>query len=98
MDFEEITSSQDEGKDRYDIYCTICHGAQGEGDGPVAQSLANVVRNLNEQRVLDSSDGWIYAVIANGYGALMPEYGSKIVPEDRWHIVNYVRTLQRGAQ
>jgi len=94
---QRTAASLDRGKDRYDIYCTVCHGEQGEGDGPVAQSLANAVRNLNDQRVLDSSDGWIYAVIANGYGALMPEYGSRIAPEDRWHIVNYVRTLQRGS-
>ncbi len=95
---QRTASSLERGRDRYDIYCTVCHGEQGEGDGPVAPSLANAVRDLNDRRVLDSSDGWIYAVIANGYGALMPEYGSKIVPEDRWHIVNYVRMLQRGTQ
>jgi mono/diheme cytochrome c family protein len=95
---QRTAASFERGRDRYDIYCTVCHGAEGLGDGPVAAKLANAVRNLNDQRVLDSSDGWIYGVIANGYGALMPEYGSRIQPDDRWHIVNYVRVLQGGGR
>ncbi len=95
---EMTAASLDRGRDRYGIYCAVCHGAEGLGDGPVAEKLANAVRNLNDQRVLDSSDGWIYGVIVNGYGALMPEYGSRLQPEDRWHIVNYVRALQGGAR
>ncbi len=63
----------------------------------MAPSLANAVRNLLDQRVLEQSDGWMYSAIANGFGALMPEYGSRISPEDRWHIVNYVRVLQGAA-
>jgi mono/diheme cytochrome c family protein len=86
--------SLDRGKERFDIYCGVCHGQEGAGDGPVASALANAVRNLNDQRVLDASDGWIYGVITNGFGALMPGYGGRITPEDRWNIVNYVRTLQ----
>ena len=94
---QRTSSSIERGKDRYDIYCAVCHGAEGLGDGPVASSLANAVRNLTDQRVLDQSDGWMYAVIVNGFGALMPGYGGRILQEDRWHIVNYVRTLQGGA-
>jgi hypothetical protein len=63
----------------------------------VAPALANTVRNLTEPRMRARSDGWMYAVIANGFGALMPEYRSKIAPADRWHIVNYVRLLQGTA-
>ena len=91
-------TSLDRGRDRYDIYCAVCHGTEGLGDGPVAEKLANAVRNLNDQRVLDSSDGWIYSVIVNGYGALMPGYGGRIQREDRWHVVNYVRALQGEAR
>ena len=40
------------------------------------------------------SDGWLHSVVTHGFGALMPEYGSKIWGEDRWHVVNYVRVLQ----
>lgn len=95
---QRTASSMERGRDRYDIYCTVCHGAEGLGDGPVAPALANAVRNLTERRQVDNSDGWIYGTISNGFGALMPEYGSKISPEDRWHIVNYVRLLQGAAQ
>lgn len=90
-------ASLERGRDRYDIYCAVCHGAEGRGDGPVAEKLANAVRSLHDQRVLDASDGWIYGVTVNGYGALMPGYGGRIAPEDRWHIVNYVRALQGDA-
>ncbi len=95
---QRTAASMERGRDRYDIYCTLCHGAEGLGDGPVAPALANAVRNLTEQRQITNSDGWIYGVITNGFGALMPEYGSKIRPEDRWHIVNYVRLLQGAAR
>ncbi len=95
---QRTASSMERGRDRYDIYCTVCHGAEGLGDGPVAPALANAVRNLIEERQANNSDGWIYGTITNGFGALMPEYGSKLSPEDRWHIVNYVRLLQGAAQ
>jgi mono/diheme cytochrome c family protein len=95
---QRTAASIERGRDRYDIYCGLCHGVEGRGDGPVAPALANAVRDLTEQRMRDQSDGWMYAVIVNGFGALMPEYGSKISVEDRWHIVNYVRVLQGAAR
>ena len=95
---QRTASSMERGRDRYDIYCALCHGAEGRGDGPVAPALANTVRDLTEQRQVDNSDGWIYGTIVNGFGALMPEYGSKLSREDRWHVVNYVRLLQGAAR
>ena len=95
---QRTAASMERGKERFEIYCAVCHGSEGLGDGPVAAKLANAVRNLTDQRVLDQTDGWIYGVITNGFGALMPEYGSKIRAEDRWNIVNYVRTLQGGTR
>lgn len=91
-------ASLERGRDRYDIYCAVCHGMEGQGDGPVAEKLANAVRNLHDQRVIDASDGWIYGVIVNGFGALMPAYGGRVASDDRWHIVNYVRALQGDAR
>lgn len=95
---QRTASSLERGRDRYEIYCLVCHGAEGRGDGPVAPALANVVRDLTAANMVRISDGWMYAVVANGFGALMPEYGSKLKPEDRWAIVNYVRLLQGVAQ
>ena len=95
---QQTAASIERGRDRYEIYCSLCHGEGGAGDGPVAPALANAVRDLTDQRQVARSDGWIYATIKNGFGALMPEYGSKMSPEDRWHVVNYVRVLQGAAQ
>lgn len=94
---QQTAASIERGEDRYAIYCQPCHGADGDGRGPVAPALANLVRNLLDDTQIQNGDGWMYAVIANGFG-LMPEYGSKISVEDRWHIVNYVRVLQGAGQ
>ena len=95
---QRTAASIERGEDRYAIYCELCHGGEGRGDGPVAPAIANTVRNLLDEAQIQRSDGWIYSVIANGFGALMPEYGSKVTIEDRWHIVNYVRVLQGVGQ
>jgi len=95
---QRTAASIERGEDRYAIYCELCHGFEGRGDGPVAPAIANTVRNLLDDAQLERSDGWIFSVITNGFGALMPEYGSKIAVEDRWHIVNYVRVLQGVGQ
>lgn len=94
---QRTASSMERGQERYDIFCAVCHGAGGAADGPVAQALGGVVRDLTEPRMRARRDGWLYASILHGFG-IMPEYGSKIKPEDRWHIVNYVRVLQGAAQ
>lgn len=90
-------ASLERGRDRYEIYCGVCHGAGGAGDGPVAQALGGTVRDLTEPRMRQVSDGWMYSVISNSFG-LMPEYKSKLSQEDRWHVVNYVRVLQGAAR
>ena len=95
---QRTAASIERGEDRYAIFCELCHGGEGRGDGPIAPAIANTVRNLLDDAQLERSDGWMYSVIANGFGALMPEYGSKIAVEDRWNIVNYVRVLQGVGQ
>lgn len=94
---QRTAASLERGRNRYEIYCVPCHGETGRGDGPVAPSLANAVRNLTDSTQARRSDGWIYSVFRNGFG-LMPEYGSKLTAEDRWSIVHYVRQLQGTAQ
>lgn len=95
---QRTAPSLERGRDRYEIYCGVCHGDAGGGDGPVAAAMGGVVRDLTEPRMRALSDGWIYAVSTHGFGALMPEYGSKLSRDDRWHIVNYVRLLQGVAR
>lgn len=88
--------SLERGKDRFQIYCQVCHGPEARGDGPVSAAMGGVVRNLQLPQMKQITDGWMFGVISGGFG-LMPEYGSKLTPEDRWNIVNYVRLLQGAS-
>ena len=91
------SESINRGADRYAIYCAVCHGEGGAGDGPVAVSLGGTVRNLLGDDVRRFSDGRIYTAIRHGFG-LMPGYGHVLTIEDRWNVVNYVRVLQGASR
>jgi mono/diheme cytochrome c family protein len=83
------------GKAKYEIYCGICHGNTGKGDGSIAQYLNRKPPVLVDDRVRAFKDGRYYHVIVEGQG-LMMGYGSQIHSEqDRWAIVNYIRKLQK---
>lgn len=81
------------GQDRYNIYCTPCHGAAGVGDGMVVRYGLIPPPNFHEDRVLEMPAGQVFDVISNG-ARTMPAYGYAIPPEDRWAIVSYVKALQ----
>ncbi len=81
------------GHDRFDIYCSPCHGRLGDGNGMVAQRGFRAPANLHTDRLRSVPPGYIYQVITNGYGA-MGDYGDQVPVEDRWAIVAYVRALQ----
>lgn len=83
------------GEELYDVYCLVCHGATGAGDGPV-KPLIPVIPSLLTDRARGYSEGYLYSIIRYGRG-LMPRYGDRIRKfEDRWDVVNYVRQLQAG--
>jgi mono/diheme cytochrome c family protein len=85
------------GKLLFERHCLVCHGVQGAGDGPViGPGKFPFATNLTLPATAARSDGYIYGMIRVGRG-LMPAYGSRTSDVDRWQIVNYVRTLQRGA-
>jgi len=86
-------TSIERGRERYDIYCAVCHGPTGNGDGTVAQAMSNIIPSLNTDRARAYTDGYLYAVIQDGRG-LMRAYSDKVRGDDRWHIINYVRVLQ----
>lgn len=97
------SESINRGKLTYETYCQVCHGAAGQGDGPVSFSAGGPfpgIPSLVDAPRRALSDGYIYGVIrdaqAMGKG-LMPQYGWSIRPPDRWDVVNYVRTLQAQA-
>ena len=87
------------GAELYAVYCTPCHGAGGLGDGPVSAAGAvpgPFVGVFPLVTAAARSDGYLYNLIRAG-GLRMPGY-QRIPSEDRWHIVNYTRHLQRGGQ
>jgi mono/diheme cytochrome c family protein len=81
------------GEDRYDIFCSPCHGRIGDGNGMIAQRGLRIPANLHTQRLREVPPGYLYQVITNGYGA-MGEYSYQISVPDRWAIVAYLRALQ----
>lgn len=86
------------GQERFNIYCSPCHGLTGEGNGMIAQrSERLLVPSLHQQRLRDAPDGFLFEVITNGY-RYMYGYATRVSVEDRWAIVAYVRALQRSHQ
>ena len=84
------------GQQRYDIYCTICHGAAGQGNGVVKSFGLVTVRPLIDDLLRAQPDGQIFNTITHGK-ITMGAYGPVIAVEDRWAIVAYVRALQEAA-
>lgn len=85
--------SIENGKRLFHIYCTLCHGAGAKGDGPVARKFVPPP-DLTLEIFRKRPDGFIYETIRNG-GPLMPGQGEALSPQERWEIVNYLRSLQQ---
>ena len=81
------------GQQRYNIYCTPCHGFLGDGNGMIAKRGFKWPANLHSDRLRNAPPGYLFQVVSNGYGA-MPAYRHQIEPNDRWAILAYVRALQ----
>ena len=93
------------GQQQYNVYCAVCHGSSGYGNGMVSERALELMElgqanwtpptSLHDELALGRVDGHIYNTITNGIRN-MPGYGSQIEAEDRWAIVGYVRALQRS--
>ena len=81
------------GRERYDIYCIVCHGPEGRGDGPVVERGFPPPPSFHEPRLRAAPAAHIYDVITDGYG-IMYSYADRVPPGDRWAIAAYVRALQ----
>ena len=81
------------GRERFDIYCSPCHGLDGQGDGMVVQRGFPRPPSYLEPRLLAAPAGTFYDAITKGYG-VMYSYASRVEPRDRWAIVAYIRALQ----
>lgn len=85
------------GKDRYDVFCTPCHGITGDGQGIVMAGNYGYVPapSFHIDRLRDRNDGYFYSVITDGIRN-MPSYAQQIPVKDRWAIVAYLRALQKS--
>jgi len=81
------------GQERYAIFCTPCHGLQGDGLGMVAMRGMKHPPTYHQDRLRQAPNGYLYDVVTNGFGA-MYGYSAQIPPRDRWAIIAYVRALQ----
>ena len=84
------------GRERYNIYCAVCHGKAGDGKGIVMTGGYGFAQiGFHNDRLRGIENGYLYEVIANGVRT-MPAYGQQIPVADRWAIVAYIRALQRS--
>jgi hypothetical protein len=81
------------GQERYNIYCSVCHGRTGQGDGMIVQRGFPVPPSYHLERLRTAPIGHFFDVITRGYGVMF-SYASRVEPADRWAIAAYLRVLQ----
>jgi mono/diheme cytochrome c family protein len=91
--FQVTTEDMARGRERFDIYCSPCHGVLGDGQGMVVQRGLRRAASYHQDRLRDERIGYFYDVVTNGFGA-MQGYAEQVPVRDRWLIVAYVRALQ----
>lgn len=92
----------EQGRAQFDIYCSVCHGLTGYGDGMVARRADELEEgtwvpptSLHDPSVIGRENGHLFNTITHGIRN-MKGYGAQIAPEERWAIVSYIRALQRS--
>ncbi len=83
----------DRGQERYNIYCIVCHGPVGNGDGMIVRRGYPKPPTYHDDRLRNAPDGHFFDVITNGWGK-MNSYAHQVSVADRWAIVAYIRALQ----
>ena len=84
-----------EGKRLYGFDCAMCHGKEGDGKGDLAESMGLKLRDYRDPAALkDMTDGELFYILSKGKGK-MPGDEGRMKPEQRWHMVNYIRSLAK---
>ena len=87
---EPTIRSIEHGRHIFNIYCVLCHGMEGKGDGTVGKKFIPPT-DLTSEYVQKKTDGEIFYTISYGGLAVMLSYGSVIPPEERWDLINYIK-------
>ncbi|HSE31474.1 MAG TPA: cytochrome c [Pyrinomonadaceae bacterium] len=85
------------GQQRYNIFCSACHGLTGFGDGIVVRRGFRRAASFHDDRLRQAPVGHFFDAVTNGWGA-MPSYATQIPVQDRWAIIAYIRALQLSQQ
>jgi mono/diheme cytochrome c family protein len=81
------------GEERFDIFCSECHGKLGDGNGMIPSRGFRRPPTFHSDLLRNAKTGHFFDVMTNGFGA-MPSYAAQVPVEDRWAIVAYIRALQ----
>lgn len=81
------------GQERFNIYCSPCHGRLGDGQGMIVKRGFRQPPSYHSEKLKQSPVGHYFDVITNGFGA-MPSYAARVPVDDRWRVIAYVRALQ----
>ena len=81
------------GQERFNVFCSPCHGRTGSGNGMVVQRGFRAPPSYHEDRLRNAPVGYFFDVMTNGFGA-MQDYASQVPVADRWAIAAYIRALQ----
>ena len=81
------------GRERFDIFCSPCHGRLGDGRGMVVQRGYKQPTSFHDERLREAPLGYFFDVMTNGFG-VMPAYAPQVPAADRWAIAGYLRVLQ----
>jgi mono/diheme cytochrome c family protein len=92
--FRATSEVLEEGKGLYQIYCLVCHGEGGMGDGPVAGKIPTPP-SYRSERLMSFPPGRLFHVVTLGSGK-MPSYGAELGADERWKVVTYVRASLQG--
>jgi mono/diheme cytochrome c family protein len=94
--FEIDHDALDRGQQQYNLFCAVCHGQSGNGEGVTKPYGMVATANLLDARIREMPEGEIFNTITNGKNTMRP-YGHKIRVEDRWKVIAWLRTLQLAA-
>ena len=100
IDYFPIPINEDvvtRGRSRYEIFCSVCHGLTGKGDGMIVRRGFRRAASFHDDRLRQAPVGHFFDAITNGWGA-MPSYAPQIPVQDRWAIIAYIRALQLSQQ
>jgi len=95
--FAVTADMMNRGQERYQIFCAVCHGGTGNGDGLIVRRGFRPPPTYHSEQMRQAPVGHYFDVITNGWGA-MPSYAAQIKTEDRWAIIAYIRALQLSQQ